>query len=176
MEPSGSNFSFFFSERCNLFIACSFSNYIVRIKGASNHNRRQKEYEMVKNMIRLGFLATMIVVFTGTAWSAPMETQADGSNPYVLAKAGGHGPGDGTGNGGDGPGDGGGYGPGDCGAAGSADTMQLFAKNGGGKGGNGGGKGGNGGNGGGKGGNGPGDGTGNGGNGPKDCTGNGSGS
>lgn len=108
-------------------------------------------------MIKLGFLAIMIVVFTSTAWSAPSKVQADGANPYVLAK-GGHGPGDGTGNGGDGPGDGSGYGPGDCSDAHSADTMQLFAGH-------------NGGGAGGRGGHGPGDGTGNGGNGPKDGTG-----
>lgn len=121
---------------------------------------------MNKRVIQVGCLAGILALMAFPVWG--MEIGTDHINGrIIIAKGGGHGPGDGTGNGGSGPKDGTGNGSGfgDCiFGADSTDLPDILLAKGGG---NGGGKGG-------KGGNGPGDGTGNGGSGPKDGTGSGS--
>ncbi|WP_156915929.1 hypothetical protein [Desulfatirhabdium butyrativorans] len=104
-------------------------------------------------------LAMVVGIFLAGAPS--MAGVLQDASSIVVAKHGGHGPGDGTGNGGNGPKDGTGNGAknGSCSLQSnpSNDVSLLAGK----------GKGNM---------NGPGDGTGNGGNGPKDGTGNGKGS
>lgn len=106
------------------------------------------------------FVLAMVVGIFLTGASSMAGVDQDASS-VVLAKQGGHGPGDGTGNGGSGPKDGTGNGAknGSCSLqSNSSNDGGLLAGKG-------------------KGNmNGPGDGTGNGGNGPKDGTGNGKGS
>lgn len=117
---------------------------------------------MKSRLIRSAFVITLAMVVGIFLTSSPsMAAFSKDASSVVLAKRGGHGPGDGTGNGGSGPKDGTGYGSkkGSCSFQSnlSIDGSLLAGK----------GKGNM---------NGPGDGTGNGGNGPKDGTGNGKGS
>ena len=112
---------------------------------------------MFKKVLKISFMVLIAGLFTLPAWSSTAVT-----DHQWMAKAGGYGPGDGTGNDGDGPADGTGNGPGDCGLTGVTSSMMLMAGNG---------NAGTGDN----GGYGPGDGTGNDGDGPADGTGNGPG-